>query len=281
VVSLQSLFDGPDLNSAGLLGEPPAPSRLLSAQPSAKTPIDPEPHDLFVHTMQQFLKETAPLDPDTSSGCWLAALVHMQATSRADAVDHVLDWHQLPDPSPDEMAAMKRHHAEQLTLLAASLTDSIDQVSFFRRYRPDVRSADYEKAVAMMERLLQQVSRELKHIEYGLEVRFRVQSMEASNLTIKEGHSAVACESKTRFKPYRMLTDQCNSDRACVRLHSHQPGFVSLRHERTRDQRHRTQDLGFCSDVYRVSHSIRSCMGMEACIERAVHGLLGDTGIFV
>ena len=236
MVSLQSLFDGPDLKSGGLLGEPPAPSRSLYAQPSAKTLIDPDPHDLFVHTMQQFLKDGAPLDPDMSSGCWLAALVHMQATSRADAVDHVLDRNQLPDPSPDDIAAMDRQHAEQLTLLAASLTDSIDQVSFFRRCRPDVRYVDYEKAVAMMERLLQQVNRELKHIEYGLEVRFRVQSMEASHLTIKEGHSAVACKGMTRFKLYLMMTDQCNSDCTCIRIHPYQPGFVSLRHERTGDQ---------------------------------------------
>lgn len=175
----------------GLMGQPPSPSASLGGQSDVEPLIQPNSHDLFVHSMKHFLHHSEALDPKSLSGCWLAALTHMQATSRADAVEHIVDWHQLLQLTSDQGAAM-RQHAKKLRILAASMTDDIDQLSHFRRCCSSVRHEDYEKTVAMTERLLQEVNMELRAIQDNLEDHYRAQSTEATILTTKESHSAIA-----------------------------------------------------------------------------------------
>jgi Mg2+ and Co2+ transporter CorA len=83
-------------------------------------------------------------------------------------------------------------HLRDMFLLKASVIDSMNQLSTYRRCCANACHADYETSVVMMERLLQDFDAKIGGLQRDLKAHDRAQRMEAADITIKESRSAIA-----------------------------------------------------------------------------------------
>jgi hypothetical protein len=220
----------------------------------------------FCSALRHCLLSTPPLQDDEVTGSWMSALIYMDAIVRADSLDYLasqwLDGHKSADISA----------LHEISLIAsktcAELEMSVKQVAAFNKSFPSVRQSDYHDAYHFLERLLDEAKRIAQEIKETLDSQHQIKNFEVAALAVHESKSAIARMFHVRLH-HKSAANLC-PDSHCARFHLHscQSSIISVWHERARDQRDRTQHLGFLRDSSDNVGMLRSCLGPLACIQK-------------
>jgi hypothetical protein len=199
------------------------------------------------------------------TGSWMSALIYMDAIVRARSIENLALI--LPDASKTADTNELREVSVMAGQTCAELQTSFSQVAAFSKSFPSVRQSDYHDAYHFLERLLDEAKRIAQEIKETLDTQHQIKNFEVAALAVHESKSAIARMFHIRLH-HKSAANLC-SDSHGARFHLHpcQFGIIGVWHERARDQRDRTQHLGFLRDSSDNVDLLRSCLGPLACIQ--------------
>jgi hypothetical protein len=222
VVSLRDIYHDQNRRApARDFREPPSLAEWTNAVRSPITTNFHGPMGHFLAAVESSIRAASPLTSSTPSGCWLSALIEMQIASSAELWDTRFSW--------DDNLLRK------LSLVRSSLESDRHVIMRVEERVADVRRSDYALAFSRLEQLLEEARSEKTNLEEELNNQYRTSS-------VKEARNAVSCEFPNIQTPYvRSSIDDANEivlHSYCLGfcLHSDQPGFLDIRHERAANQ---------------------------------------------
>lgn len=258
-----------DANAARKYQGPPSPAawyNVARSQPHTHNHVL-EPKDVFIAAVNSSIHATIPLESSSPTGCWLSGLIDMQVVRSAEIFDYLaLRFQYKYGDDLDEQLT-------KLSLICSSLESNRREIIGIQERTPNIRRSDYALAFSRLEQLLEEVKGVKREIDELLSNQFRIKSIYAAESTVREGRSAVARESRNRSRNFGQdtswgtLTGTTRSDRPSLHLHTDEPGFVDLRHERAGNQHHGPQHMDFHLHISRAVGSLRPRLLLPASHE--------------
>jgi hypothetical protein len=187
----QFAWDGSAYPRLDKLWEPPLPSLGIPDKRKRSRLSDAHAKKLFAHTLNCSLRAVPLLQTNVADGCWLAALVNLEAINCAGWLDHInVQWSSVcHDNNPKKQQEL----AKQTSDLCKTLQSDISQIIALQR-TPGVRirHSDYEEGLLMLERLLGEARVIATDVRESHDMQHRIKNTQVSELAINESRSAIA-----------------------------------------------------------------------------------------
>jgi hypothetical protein len=194
VVCLQErrfAWDGSAYPRSDKLWEPPLPSLGVPEKWKRSRIPATRANGLFAHALGCSLRAAPLCQTDKADGCWLAALVNLEAINCAGWLDHING--QCPNICHDADPQNQEELARQTSDLCKTLQSDISQIIALQR-TPGVRIrfSDYEEGLLMLERLLGEARVIAADVRESLDTQHRIKNTQVAELAINESRSAIA-----------------------------------------------------------------------------------------
>jgi hypothetical protein len=188
--------------SVGSIWEPPVVSThtqycILPARDSRHQVPPTSATVLFKHAVRRALLSVSPLRPEDLTGCWLSALIYMDAIVLADSLDDLVsEWQDLRKKlsADDEMKYSKKLEdvSQSSEEICASLQTSVNQVAAFRKSYPAARYSDFGEAYHFLNRLLGDAKPVTGEIKDETNRQQEVLNLKVSRKALEESRSAIS-----------------------------------------------------------------------------------------
>jgi hypothetical protein len=194
VVCLQErrfAWDGSAYPRSDKLWEPPLPSLGVPEKwKRSKIPAT-YANGLFAHALGCSLRAAPLCQTDKADGCWLAALINLEAINCAGWLDHING--QWANACHDNDPKKQQELSQQTSDLCKTLQSDIDQIEALQK-TPGVRirCSDYEGGLLMLERLLREAQVIAADVKESLDMQHRIKNTQVAELAINESRSAIA-----------------------------------------------------------------------------------------